>query len=97
MDIVLNDGTLARNVTVWEYEQLKEKGLVGQNVTMKTNTCDDRTIGPYQADPNRSLLSAQEHYFRCWMCGCTLDDSNRSSQVFMSNPPKYACIKCCNI
>ncbi len=30
MDIILNDGTFARNVSAWEYEQLKAKGLVGK-------------------------------------------------------------------
>ena len=42
MDIVLNDGTLARNVTVWEYELLKEKGLVGGNVIEYITAKDEK-------------------------------------------------------
>lgn len=98
MDIVLNDGTVAKNVTVWEYEQLKEKGYVGrQNITWSSNVCDgtvdlSKTIGAFHVDP--PLSSVAENYSKCWMCGCKLDDTNRANIAFASYPPKYACKTC---
>lgn len=98
MDIVLNDGTLARNVTVWEYELLKEKGLVGgNNVTYASNVCNgtvdlSKTVESVQVDT--LLSSAAENYSKCWMCGCKLNDTNRAHIAFASYPPKYACKTC---
>lgn len=98
MDIVLNDGTIARNVTIWEYEQLKEKGYVGNsNITYYPNVCDgnidlNKTIEACYTD--MPLTTAIENYSKCWMCGCKLDDTNRATTVYVSNPPKYACKTC---
>lgn len=38
MDIMLNDGTYAMHVSVMEYQQLKEQGLVGNNNTTQTTS-----------------------------------------------------------
>ena len=40
MDLILNDGTLATNGTIFEYEQLKAKGYVGHDTTVTTNHID---------------------------------------------------------
>ena len=98
MDIVLNDGTVAKNVTVWEYEQLKEKGYVGgNNITYSSNVCNgtvdlSKTIEAFHVDTPSSLII--ENYSKCWMCGCKLDGTNRANIAYASNPPKYACKTC---
>ena len=98
MDIVLNDGTVAKNVTVWEYEQLKEKGFVGgNNITYASNVCNgtidlNKTVEAVHVDTPLSL--AAENYSKCWMCGCKLDETNRAHIAFASYPPKYACKTC---
>lgn len=33
---------------------------------------------------------------KCWKCGKILTDSNISSVVYLSNPPKHTCIDCEN-
>lgn len=30
----------------------------------------------------------------CWKCGKVLDENNRSSLMYLSNPPKYTCKDC---
>lgn len=98
MDIVLNDGTVAKNVTVWEYEQLKEKGYVGgNNITYSSNVCNgtvdlSKTIEAFHVDTPSSLII--ENYSKCWLCGCKLDNTNRANIAYASNPPKYACKTC---
>lgn len=56
MDIILNDGTFARNVSVWEYEQLKAKGLVG-----KTNTRQEANVPTATEEPIPEL--SEPDYF----------------------------------
>lgn len=31
---------------------------------------------------------------KCWKCGKELDETNTSPIVYMSDPPKYACVTC---
>ena len=90
MDIFLNDGTLAKNVTVWEYEQLKEKGYVGNPVVTTTKT-SNVTEGDIRL--NETVL-ARNFYSTCWKCGCELNETNRASICFPTYPPKYACKSC---
>ena len=100
MDIMLNDGTYAMNVKPHEYEQLKEMGLVGNAGTTTTDTTPLTPNEPTDSGITwndlfkQGLLKDRPRMDVCWKCGMILDDTNRSSITYTSNPPKYTCKAC---
>lgn len=91
MDIILNDGTRAFNVTPWELEQLRHRGLVGHAYTTNAvHQSESQTSNAVQDMYEYAL----DNIRKCWKCGCTLDSSNMADVVLPSLPPKYVCKKC---
>lgn len=87
MDVILNDGTHAFNVTPWELEQLRHRGLVGHAYT--TNAVHQSELQTSNAVQDMYEY-ALDNLHKCWKCGCTIDASNTMPTI----PPMHECKKC---
>ena len=48
----------------------------------------------YKMEYYNSKPKEDQFKYKCWKCGKPLTDANRSPLVYLSSPPKYACLGC---
>ncbi len=48
----------------------------------------------YMMEYYNSKPKEDQFKYKCWKCGKPLTDANRSPLVYLSFPPKYACLDC---